>query len=146
MNALAIQTIKKSKPLTILQRISEKDQIAARNRVNDFGNVIWLSKQVAVGDETNFVRLYETTSGLMFALLLRLLSDSQKAEEMLKRIYGEFRQASQRFDAGREKSLIWLIGIARRQGIEHLPLDRQFEVFEAGNEKNFPPLRLVKDN
>jgi hypothetical protein len=137
MNALAITTIKKTDPLTILQRISEKDQITAQDNGNHYGNVIWLSRPINISGEADFARLYENTSGLIFGLLLRLLSDSQKAEEMMDSIYSEFRRETERFDAERKKPFIWLIGIAYRQGIEHLPLDRQFEVLKTVDGKTF---------
>ncbi len=41
MNALATRTIKKTKPLTILQRIGNKDRTAVEDCIDTYGNFIW---------------------------------------------------------------------------------------------------------
>lgn len=144
MNALATSTIQETKPLIILQRIAAADRTTVRDCAHARGNILWLVKQVAVGDDSAFARLYETTGGLLFALLLRILSDSRTAEEMLQSVYAEFRREAVRRGAKREKSLTWLIGIANRRGIGRLPLDCQFEVFKIGAGKDFPLIELGK--
>ncbi len=144
MTALATQTIQKTKPLTILQRIVENDRIFINNCVDDSKDAVWLMKQIKLGDEKAFARIYETTSGLMFGLLLRILGNSHAAEEMLERIYAEFRQEAARFNDQREKSFVWLIGIGNRQDIEHLSLNSQFEIVETTNGKNHLPNTLCQ--
>ncbi len=41
MTGLATRTIKKTKSLTILQRIENKDRTAVRDCVDTYGNFIW---------------------------------------------------------------------------------------------------------
>ena len=42
MTALATRTIQKTKPLTILRRIAKKDKTAVKDRVDTYGNFIWV--------------------------------------------------------------------------------------------------------
>jgi RNA polymerase sigma-70 factor (ECF subfamily) len=108
----------------------EKNQPVVKNSDGSSKSVARLIEQVAAGDEAAFAELYDATSGLIFGLLLRILGDSQKAEEVLESVYTELWQEAVRFDEEREKSFTWLTGVARRQGIERLRSDREFGAFE----------------
>jgi len=52
MTALATRTIQKKKPLTILQRIAEKDKTAIKDCFDTYGNFIWaLAKKFTASTE-----------------------------------------------------------------------------------------------
>ena len=122
----------------MLETIAEKNQIAVKERAVAGENAARLINQVAAGDEAAFAKLYDATSGLIFGLLLRILRDSHTAGEMLESVYAEpWRQAAG-FNAEREKSFTWLIGIAHRQGVERLRLKSEFEAFRTNREETFP--------
>lgn len=90
-----------------------------------------LISSIAAGDETASSHLYDSTSGLLFGLLLLILGDTTKAEEVLAEVYAEVRQHAARFDQNRDSLLIWLITIAHRRALEHLCSsagDQQFVV------------------
>jgi RNA polymerase sigma-70 factor, ECF subfamily len=86
---------------------------------------------IAAGNEPAVARLHEATSGLLFGLLLLILGDTAKAEEVLMEVYAEVRQHARRFDRNHESLLTWLITIAHRRALEHLCSnsgDQQFAV------------------
>lgn len=90
-----------------------------------------LVRSIAVGDEHAFARFYSATSGLLFGLLLLMLSDTATAEQVLLKVYAEVREHAARFDQNRESLLTWLVTIAHRHALEHLCSssgDRQFLV------------------
>jgi RNA polymerase sigma-70 factor (ECF subfamily) len=86
---------------------------------------------IAIGDEPAAARLYEATSGLLFGLLLLILSDTGTAEKVLSEVYVEVRHHAARFARNHDSLLTWLITIAHRRALEHLcssSEDQQFVV------------------
>jgi RNA polymerase sigma-70 factor (ECF subfamily) len=79
-----------------------------------------LDPSVAAGDEQAFAGFYTATSGLLFGLLLLILSDTATAEEVLVEVYAEVREHAARFDKNHESLLNWLVTIAHRRALERL--------------------------
>jgi RNA polymerase sigma-70 factor, ECF subfamily len=75
---------------------------------------------IAKGDGAAFREFHEATNGLLFGLLLRMLGQTQIAEEVLAELYEEVRQTAPRFRNQNERPLTWLIFIAHRRAIEFL--------------------------
>src|SRR5881275_3191997 len=65
---------------------------------------------VAHGDMAAFEQLYDRHSSTLYALLLRILSNADDAQEVLQ----------ETFDAVRGSDVAWLISIARSRGIDRL--------------------------
>ena len=89
-----------------------------------------LIKQIAGGDKLALAKLYDSTSELLFRLLLRILCHSQTAaEDVLTQVYLEVWQQAADFDEKRESSLTWLTVIAHRRALEqlHQNIDRQLD-------------------
>jgi RNA polymerase sigma-70 factor (ECF subfamily) len=87
-------------------------------------NCALMIKLTAAGDQSAFAALYDNTSGLIYGLLLRILSHSQTAEEILEQVYLEIWKQAGEFDEEHEKALTWLITIAHRRGLERLYQNR----------------------
>ncbi len=86
---------------------------------------------IATGNEPASDLLYDATSGLLFGLLLLMLSDTASAEKVLFEVYAEAQEQAARFNRNRESLLTWLITIAHRRALEHLcssSEDQQFLV------------------
>ena len=79
-----------------------------------------LLQWVARGDEAAYRLFFESTNGLLFGLLLRILGHTQTAEEVLSELYEEVRRRAAQFGKQNEKPLTWLILIAHRRAIERL--------------------------
>jgi len=75
---------------------------------------------IAAGDEQAFAGFYAATSGLLFGLLLLILSDTATAEEVLVEVYAEVREHAVHFDKNHESLLSWLVTIAHRRALERL--------------------------
>jgi RNA polymerase sigma factor (sigma-70 family) len=79
-----------------------------------------LLARTALGDRAAFARLYERTSGQLFAVVLRIQRDRALAEDLLQEIYVNVWKAAGGFDATRSQPLTWLTSIARNRAIDSL--------------------------
>lgn len=79
-----------------------------------------LLARTALGDRAAFARLYERTSGHLFAVVLRIQRDRAQAEDLLQEIYVNVWRAAASFDAARSQPLTWLTSIARNRAIDSL--------------------------
>lgn len=80
---------------------------------------------VAGGDQQALSSLYDLSSGVVFGLCLRILSEHPVAEEVLLDVYMQiWRQAAQ-YDKSRGSPLAWILTIARSRAIDRLRTSRQ---------------------
>jgi RNA polymerase sigma-70 factor (ECF subfamily) len=79
-----------------------------------------LLARTGLGDRAAFGRLYESTSGHLFAVVLRIQRDRALAEDLLQEIYVSIWKAAAGFDAARSQPLTWLTSIARNRAIDSL--------------------------
>lgn len=76
--------------------------------------------RAAMGDRAAFKRLYDQTSGHLFAVLLRIQRDREIAEDLLQEVYVNAWKAAGSFDASQAQPLTWLTHIARNKAIDSL--------------------------
>jgi RNA polymerase sigma-70 factor (ECF subfamily) len=79
-----------------------------------------LLARAGLGDRSAFARLYERTSGHLYAVVLRIQRDRSTAEDLLQEIYVSVWKAAASFDAARSQPLTWLTHIARNRAIDSL--------------------------
>ena len=79
-----------------------------------------LLARAGLGDRAAFARLYEQTSGHLYAVVLRIQRDRAQAEDLLQEIYVNVWKAAAGFDAARSQPLTWLTSIARNRAIDSL--------------------------
>jgi len=79
-----------------------------------------LLARAGLGDRAAFGRLYEQTSGHLFAVVLRIQRDRAQAEDLLQEVYVSVWKAAAGFDAARSQPLTWLTSIARNRAIDSL--------------------------
>lgn len=82
-----------------------------------------LVTRIANGDESAFATLYDTTCGLIYGLLLRMLGNSAAAEQVLVAIYQEVWGRAASYDE-REKPMTWLVTMAHRRAVAQLRADK----------------------
>jgi RNA polymerase sigma-70 factor (ECF subfamily) len=75
---------------------------------------------VADGDQSALTALYDSTSRLVFGLVLRVVTDRSTAEEVLLDVYTQVWRQASTYDAKRGAPLAWLMTIARTRGIDRL--------------------------
>jgi RNA polymerase sigma-70 factor, ECF subfamily len=79
-----------------------------------------LIKRVADGDQSALATLYDSTSRLIFGLILRVVTDRSTAEEVLLDVYTQVWRQAASYDSKRGAPLAWLMTIARTRGIDRL--------------------------
>lgn len=77
-----------------------------------------LIKRIALNDQSALADLYDSTSRLLFGLILRILGDRGSAEEVLLDVYTQVWRQAASYDALRGAPLAWLLTIARTRAID----------------------------
>jgi RNA polymerase sigma-70 factor (ECF subfamily) len=83
-----------------------------------------LLQRVAAEDSAAFRILYDKTSPLLFARLLRMLRRRSVAEEALQDVYVRIWQRAAQFQMSRGKALAWMVTIARYCAIDLMRRER----------------------
>jgi RNA polymerase sigma-70 factor, ECF subfamily len=98
-----------------------------------------LLQRCAAKDTAAFRTLYDKTSPILFARLLRMLRRRSVAEEVLQDVYVRIWQRAAQFEVNRGKALAWMVTIARYCAIdlmrrEHLTLVSDDAIGELADE------------
>jgi RNA polymerase sigma-70 factor (ECF subfamily) len=83
-----------------------------------------LLQRCAAQDTAAFRALYDKTSPILFARLLRMLRRRSVAEEVLQDVYVRIWQRAAQFEMGRGKPLAWMVTIARYCAIDLMRRER----------------------
>lgn len=84
------------------------------------GELDALMARVAEGDQAAFRRLYERTSGKLFAVIRRIAVSEAAAEEALQEAFLKIWNNADRFDPGIASPATWMTTIARHAAIDAL--------------------------
>lgn len=79
-----------------------------------------LLARVAAGERVAFDALYRATSGMLFAVCLRVLPNRAEAEEALQDAFLAIWNKAMQFDPARANASAWLSTIARHRAIDRL--------------------------
>jgi RNA polymerase sigma-70 factor (ECF subfamily) len=75
---------------------------------------------VAQGNVSAFEELYDRHASTVYALLLRILANTDDAQEVLQETFVKAWTSAKMFDAVRGSEVAWLISIARSRGIDRI--------------------------
>ena len=95
MDALATRTIRKTKPLTILQRIAKRDRTAVKDCVDTYGSFIW-------------------------ALARKFTRSREEAEAAAQEIFTDIWRYTERADQPQCAENLLIATIARRRLVKYL--------------------------
>jgi RNA polymerase sigma-70 factor (ECF subfamily) len=102
-----------------------------------------LLRKSAHGDQIAFQRLYEKTSGRMYAVALRLMRRADLADEVMQEAYVRIWHNASEYVADRGAVLTWMVSIARYRGIDRLrKLKRELVMEDADDYQD----KLVDDS
>lgn len=79
-----------------------------------------LIERIMAGDEAALSALYDRYSGMLYAMLLRILQDAGAAEEVLQDLFLQLWRGAARFDAARGSLPAWLLVIGRNRALSRL--------------------------
>ena len=81
--------------------------------------------RVAAGDQLAMTSLYDTSSRVLYGLLLRILNEHGLAEEVLLDVYMQVWRQARSYDEMRGSPMAWMLTIARSRAIDRLRSGRQ---------------------
>ena len=77
-----------------------------------------LLARTAGGDRVAFQTLYQRTSAKLFGVILRILRDRQRSEDVLQDVFVRVWQRAGRYDPAQGRPITWLATIARNRAID----------------------------
>ncbi len=83
-------------------------------------HVAELIQRCADGDHSAFARLYDTLSGRVFGLILRVLVDRAQSEEVLQEVFLEVWQSASAFAPKKGQGRSWVLTIAHRRAVDRV--------------------------
>jgi len=86
----------------------------------DEQQVSGLIKRVSLADRAAFSELYDVTSAKLFAVISRIIKDSDEAQDALQDCYVNLWRRAKSFDETRARAAGWLVMIARNAAIDRL--------------------------
>ena len=86
----------------------------------------WIAR-ICSGDEGAMAALYDRYARVVYAVALRVLTDTGAAEEVLQDVFMQLWRNPRAFDASRGSLMAWLAVITRNRAIDHLRKQRTHE-------------------
>lgn len=90
-------------------------------------DIEWASliARMAAGDQSALATLYDSTSRLVYGLVLRIVSEPATAEEVALDVYNQVWKQAASYDGKRGAPLAWLLTIARSRAIDRIRAGKQ---------------------
>ena len=79
-----------------------------------------LMRSIQAGDSEALSQLYDRYSGILKALILRVIHNEAEADDLLQEIFMEIWNHAKNFSAQKGKPLGWMVTLARRRAIDGL--------------------------
>ena len=79
-----------------------------------------LVASVAKGDQEAFEQLYEQSSALLYALVMRIVGNQDEAAELLQEVYLEAWRKASNYDVARGTPMAWLVTLARSRALDRI--------------------------
>ncbi|MGH9466830.1 MAG: sigma-70 family RNA polymerase sigma factor [Terriglobales bacterium] len=89
-----------------------------------------LMRRVATGDSRAFEQIYDRHSRAVFSLLLRIIRERERAEDLMQEVFLTLWRQAARYDDAAASALPWLLVVARNRALDRLrsPAHRREQV------------------
>jgi len=77
-----------------------------------------LVQRTAAGDHAALAELYDVTCPVAFGLAVRILGESDAAEEAMVEVYAQVRRRAKTYDPSRGSPVSWLLNLTRSRAID----------------------------
>jgi RNA polymerase sigma-70 factor (ECF subfamily) len=99
---------------------SEKSMTSAVDREPGAPRDVDLMLGIQSGDADALSQLYDRYSGIMKALILRIIHNETEADDLLQEVFMEIWNQAKNFSAEKGKALGWMVTLTRRRAIDAL--------------------------
>jgi RNA polymerase sigma-70 factor (ECF subfamily) len=99
---------------------SEKSMTGAVDREPGAPSDVDLMLGIQSGDADALSQLYDRYSGIMKALILRIIHNGTEADDLLQEVFMEIWNQAKNFSAEKGKALGWMVTLTRRRAIDAL--------------------------
>jgi len=99
---------------------SEKSMTSAVDREPGAPSDVDLMLGIQSGDADALSQLYDRYSGIMKALVLRIIHNETEADDLLQEVFMEIWNQAKNFSAEKGKPLGWMVTLTRRRAIDAL--------------------------
>lgn len=91
----------------------------------------WLAR-AADGDRAAFSRLYDASASKLYGVILRIIKDRSRSDDLLQDIFMKIWERAGTFDRDRASPITWMATIARNSAIDEIRRrSREFQMTEA---------------
>ncbi len=99
-----------------------------------------LLRRIGQGDREAFAQFYERFSGLLFSVIVRILNDTNEAEDVAQEAFVQIWDRAHSYDPALGKPLSWVLTLARNKAIDRLrALQRRFRFVEEVADQTVEP-------
>jgi RNA polymerase sigma factor (sigma-70 family) len=102
----------------------------------DDGQLAALVLRICDQHEPSLATLYESASGRVYGLVLRIVRQASLAEEVVEDVFWQVWREAPRFDAERGNVIAWLLAIARSRAIDALRRQERIRAAEVAVDDN----------
>jgi RNA polymerase sigma-70 factor, ECF subfamily len=102
-----------------------------------------LLKRAGQGDQTAFGELYDSISGLVHGVILKVVRDPSQTEEVTQEVFVEIWRLAPRYDAERGTVIAWAATIAHRRAVDRV---RSEQANRARVERQISKISLEHDS
>src|SRR6266853_316622 len=99
---------------------SEKSMTSAVDREPGAPSDVDLMLGIQTGDADALSQLYDRYSGIVKALILRIIHNDTEADDLLQEVFMEIWNRAKNFSAEKGKPLGWMVTLTRRRAIDAL--------------------------
>src|SRR5437660_1575314 len=111
---------------------SEKSMTSAVDREPGAPSDVDLMLGIQSGDADALSQLYDRYSGIMKALILRIIHNETEADDLLQEVFMEIWNQAKNFSAEKGKPLGWMVTLTRRRAIDALRKKQAYARAEEG--------------
>jgi RNA polymerase sigma-70 factor (ECF subfamily) len=104
--------------------------------VVDVDEEVALLKAIGNRDRDCFARLYDRYSSVLFSIALRILNDTELAEDVLQEVFLQIWEKAPTYDPERGKPLTWAVTLTRNRSIDRLrSVQRRYRLQDEAREE-----------
>ncbi len=102
----------------------------------DVEEEVALLKAIGSRDRDSFAKLYDRYSAILFSIALRVLNDTELAEDALQDVFFQIWEKAPTYDPRRGKPLTWAVTLTRNKAIDRLrSVQRRYRLYDEAREE-----------